>query len=319
MNSAISRTVPESTCWVERLVYERQVGCLLDLGDGRVELRRCTAGDRKVRGQGSVTASTGWATGTEASTRHHPSGCRVQPQAWPCARQAARPSPRKVAARLRDLRTRRSPTLRWGRPRLPLRALRTYARRRDWQTGAAQASEFRWSTIRRDAPRDSCTPRVTTAQSVTTPRSRGWCLPYLSAAYPRALSRRVAGSFVSRWGERGRGEALRDERALQPPASGVRDPAAGGQGLGGGSGAGAVLSRPRVGWAGARLHQPEHHVHDVEPAAPGSDAEGLRRHPCDEIRRVKTTTVTRGLGFPHAIAAVQIVRRRRNAATWSAI
>ncbi|MFE3942360.1 ISAs1 family transposase [Streptomyces sp. NPDC059118] len=34
-------------------------------------------------------------------------------------------------------------------------------------------------------------------------------------------------------------------------------------------------------------------------------------HGRDEIRRVKTTTVTCGLAFPHAAQAVQIVRRRR--------
>ncbi len=34
-------------------------------------------------------------------------------------------------------------------------------------------------------------------------------------------------------------------------------------------------------------------------------------HGRDEIRRVKTATTTRGLGFPHALQAVQIVRRRR--------
>ncbi|MFE7712018.1 ISAs1 family transposase [Streptomyces sp. NPDC057486] len=38
-------------------------------------------------------------------------------------------------------------------------------------------------------------------------------------------------------------------------------------------------------------------------------------HGRDEIRRVKTATVTRGLGFPHAVQAVQIVRRRHVIAT----
>lgn len=38
-------------------------------------------------------------------------------------------------------------------------------------------------------------------------------------------------------------------------------------------------------------------------------------HGRDEIRRVKTATVTRGLGFPQAVQAVQIVRRRRVIAT----
>jgi predicted transposase YbfD/YdcC len=39
------------------------------------------------------------------------------------------------------------------------------------------------------------------------------------------------------------------------------------------------------------------------------------KHGRDEIRRVKTCTVTRGLGFPYAAQAVQIVRRRRTVAT----
>ncbi|MEV0410685.1 ISAs1 family transposase [Streptomyces sp. NPDC050448] len=38
-------------------------------------------------------------------------------------------------------------------------------------------------------------------------------------------------------------------------------------------------------------------------------------HGRDEIRRVKTCTVTRGLDFPHAAQAVQIVRRRRTVTT----
>lgn len=38
-------------------------------------------------------------------------------------------------------------------------------------------------------------------------------------------------------------------------------------------------------------------------------------HGRDEIRRVKTATVTRGLAFPHAAQAVQIVRRRRTLTT----
>ncbi|MGW7530483.1 ISAs1 family transposase [Streptomyces sp. NPDC054783] len=38
-------------------------------------------------------------------------------------------------------------------------------------------------------------------------------------------------------------------------------------------------------------------------------------HGRDEIRRVKTCTVTRGIGFPHAPQAVQIVRRRRTVTT----
>ncbi|MGW4898480.1 ISAs1 family transposase, partial [Kitasatospora sp. NPDC004240] len=39
------------------------------------------------------------------------------------------------------------------------------------------------------------------------------------------------------------------------------------------------------------------------------------KHGRDEIRRVKTCSVARGLGFPHAAQAVQIVRRRRTLTT----
>ena len=39
----------------------------------------------------------------------------------------------------------------------------------------------------------------------------------------------------------------------------------------------AVVPRPGQRRAGERLHQPQHHVHDVEPHAPGQDAEGRRR------------------------------------------
>ncbi|MEW1914879.1 ISAs1 family transposase, partial [Kitasatospora sp. NPDC085895] len=38
-------------------------------------------------------------------------------------------------------------------------------------------------------------------------------------------------------------------------------------------------------------------------------------HGRDEIRRIKTCTLARGIDFPHAAQAIQIVRRRRNLAT----
>ena len=38
------------------------------------------------------------------------------------------------------------------------------------------------------------------------------------------------------------------------------------------AGPGTVLPRPGLRRTGERLHQPQHHVHDVEPAAPGPDA-----------------------------------------------
>ena len=40
----------------------------------------------------------------------------------------------------------------------------------------------------------------------------------------------------------------------------------------------AVLPRRGQRRARQRLHQPQHHVHDVEPAAPGPDAQGQRGH-----------------------------------------
>jgi multimeric flavodoxin WrbA len=41
----------------------------------------------------------------------------------------------------------------------------------------------------------------------------------------------------------------------------------------------AVLPRSRLRRPGERLHQPQHHVHDLEPAAPGPDAQGRGRNP----------------------------------------
>lgn len=54
------------------------------------------------------------------------------------------------------------------------------------------------------------------------------------------------------------------------------------------------------------------------PALAGRAAAGqdpATAHDGDEIRRVKTCTVARGLAFPHAAQAVQIVRRRRTIST----
>ena len=45
------------------------------------------------------------------------------------------------------------------------------------------------------------------------------------------------------------------------------------------AGPGPSLPRPGLGRARERLHQPQHHVHDVEPAAPRPHAQGRRRHP----------------------------------------
>jgi hypothetical protein len=42
---------------------------------------------------------------------------------------------------------------------------------------------------------------------------------------------------------------------------------------------GALLPRPRLGRPRQRLHQPQHHLRDLEPAAPGGAAEAVRRDP----------------------------------------
>ena len=44
------------------------------------------------------------------------------------------------------------------------------------------------------------------------------------------------------------------------------------------AGPGPELPRRRLGRAGQRLHQPQHHVHDLEPAARRAHAQGRRRH-----------------------------------------
>ena len=66
---------------------------------------------------------------------------------------------------------------------------------------------------------------------------------------------------------------------LQPAAPGVHHPAAGRRRMDRRGRAWAVLPRSRLRWPGQRLHQPQHDVHDLEPAAPGQAAQGRRRHP----------------------------------------
>jgi hypothetical protein len=56
-------------------------------------------------------------------------------------------------------------------------------------------------------------------------------------------------------------------------------PPPGRRGLGWRGRAWAVLPRPRLRRAPQRLHQPQRHLHDLEPPAPGPHAEGRRRHP----------------------------------------
>ena len=45
------------------------------------------------------------------------------------------------------------------------------------------------------------------------------------------------------------------------------------------AGPGPELPRPRVRRPGERLHEPQHDLPDLEPAAPRADAQGRRRHP----------------------------------------
>jgi predicted transposase YbfD/YdcC len=61
------------------------------------------------------------------------------------------------------------------------------------------------------------------------------------------------------------------------------------------------------------LHQ--HLKHLPWRDVPLLDKTRATAHGRDEIRRVKTCTVARGLAFPHAAQAVQIVRRRRTITT----
>ena len=77
--------------------------------------------------------------------------------------------------------------------------------------------------------------------------------------------------------QRGRRQALRDEHPLLAAAPGLRDPAAGRLGVAGRGGPRPELPGPGLGRAGQRLHQPQHDVPDLEPAAHGADAQGRRR------------------------------------------
>ena len=77
--------------------------------------------------------------------------------------------------------------------------------------------------------------------------------------------------------QRGRHQALRAERPLQPPARRLHDPAERRRRLDRRGRPGSVVPRPRQRRPRERLHQPQHHVHDLEPHAPGEDAQGRRR------------------------------------------
>ena len=66
--------------------------------------------------------------------------------------------------------------------------------------------------------------------------------------------------------QRGRRQALRDEHPLLAPAPRLRDPAAGRRRLDRRGRPGPELPRPRLGRSRERLHEPQHDVHDLEPA-----------------------------------------------------
>ena len=89
---------------------------------------------------------------------------------------------------------------------------------------------------------------------------------------------RVGGCLVT--GKRGRCQTLCAERALHPPTHRLHDSATGRRRLDRRSRAGTVVSGPGIRRAGKRLHQPQHHLYDVESAASGSDAEDKRRRSC---------------------------------------
>ncbi len=85
----------------------------------------------------------------------------------------------------------------------------------------------------------------------------------------------------SAWlGEAGPGPSYLDEGSGGPENDfTLHHPAAGRRRMDRRGRAGTVLPGSRLGRPGQRLHQPQHHVHDLEPDAPGPDAQGRRRHP----------------------------------------
>ena len=72
--------------------------------------------------------------------------------------------------------------------------------------------------------------------------------------------------------QRGRHQALRPERPLQPPARRLHDPSQRGRRLDRRGRPRAVVPGPGQRRPRERLHQPQHHLHDVEPDAPGEAA-----------------------------------------------
>ena len=73
------------------------------------------------------------------------------------------------------------------------------------------------------------------------------------------------------------------------------------------AGSRTVVPGRRIGGSGERLHQPEHHLHDLEPAAHGAHAQGCRRHP-----RARESAVGMGRRLPvrSSEPPVSLTRRR---------
>lgn len=63
--------------------------------------------------------------------------------------------------------------------------------------------------------------------------------------------------------QRGRRQALRHERPLQPAAPGLHHPSPGGRRMDRRGGPRTLVPRPGLGRPGERLHQPQHHLHDL--------------------------------------------------------
>ena len=103
---------------------------------------------------------------------------------------------------------------------------------------------------------------------------------------------------------------------LQPAAHRLHDPAATPSRLDRRGRSGADVPRPGHRRPRERLHQPQHHVHDLEPHAPRSDAEGRRRRPrlrqpahgverrrAVRLRRTRSTAADRAVPVRYRMAA----------------
>ena len=83
-----------------------------------------------------------------------------------------------------------------------------------------------------------------------------------------------------------------------------------------GEAGGPVLPRPRLRRPGQRLHEPQYDVHDLEPAAPGPDAQGRRRH-----SRPRQPALRMGRRMPFRLREPRLplrlrIRRMRHGSNW---